>query len=121
MASKASGTRRRPSTAQSRKKPGARGRRAAADEPSGCNYVQKWSQLADTAGYVQVWIPQKHYDRVAKDFLKRTKGRYARMLLRRRLAPLAVEWKCTGTCYGGWCEEHYLGLGVYTCECGYFT
>jgi hypothetical protein len=54
--------------------PEQRARRLAGEEPGGgCSYVQKWSLLGDLGGYVQVFISRKHYDRVAKGFLKRTK------------------------------------------------
>jgi hypothetical protein len=123
MASKASATQRRASMKRKGNGRSKRARRLAGDEPNGggCSYVQKWSLLGDLGGYVQVFIPRKHYDRVAKGFLKRTKDPYARKLLRSRLAPLGVEWTCTGSCYGGWCEEHELGPNTYVCECAYFV
>lgn len=83
--------------------------------------VQKWSPLSDSSGYVQVWVQRDHYDRVAKDFMKSTKDRGMRALLRRGLAPLAVEWVCSGTCEGGWCQLHRIDEGIYMCECGYYV
>ena len=69
----------------------ARARRAAGNEPTGCKYVTTWSPLGSTRGYVQVWVPEKAYDRAAKSLLKRTRDRYARTLLRRRLLPPVIQ------------------------------
>lgn len=85
----------------------------------------KWSVLTSTAGFTQVWIPNKTYDRVAAHFVKSARERYAKKMLRARMAPLGVEPKCGGTCSGGWCEEHLIQDGgsskVFVCECGYFV
>jgi hypothetical protein len=92
---------------------------------SGCGYSMKWSVLSSTAGFTQVWIPNKTYDRVAAHFIKSAKERYAKQMLRARMAPLGLEAKCGGTCAGGWCEEHLIQDGgsskLFVCECGYFV
>lgn len=97
----------------------------AGAEPTGCNYSVKWTLLANTKGYVQVWVPAKQYDKAAAYFAKRAKGRYAKNLLRQRMAPLGVEHTCGGTCGGGWCKEHEIPQGVssavFVCECAYFV
>jgi hypothetical protein len=100
---------------------GARPRRAAGGAPTGCKYETTWSPLSSTRGYVQVWVPEKAYDRAAKSLLKATRDRYPRMLLRRRMAPLGVVSKCTGTCSGGWCGESETSPGTFVCECKYFV
>ena len=121
MAAKKPATRSRQSTSARTKSGASRARRAPGGTATGCTYEQKWSPLTSTAGYVQVWVPEHQYEKVAKHLLKKTKDRYARMLLRQRLAPLGVDWKCTGTCEGGWCEEHVIGENTFVCECGYFV
>ena len=100
-------------------------RRAPGDTTDGCTYSVHWTLLASTKGFTQVWVPTKAYDRVAARFLKSANGSYARRLLRERMAPLGVDVKCGGSCYGGFCEEHLIFDGgsskVYVCECGYYV
>ena len=98
-----------------------RARRATGGTSTGCSYTQSWSPLTHTRGYVQVWVREQQYEKIAKHLLKKTKDKYARTLLRQKLAPLGVDWKCTGTCEGGWCQEHVIGENTFVCECGYFT
>jgi hypothetical protein len=97
-------------------------RNAAAGTETGCKYEITWSPLKSTAGYVQVWVPQAQYDRAAKVLLRKTRERYARTLLRRRLAPLGVVHECKGTC-AGWCGESapHPVVPVFICECKYFA
>jgi hypothetical protein len=98
---------------------------AAGAGATGCNYSVKWTLLANTKGYVPVWIPAKQYDKAAKYFAKRAKGGYAKNLFRQRMAPLGVEYTCGGTCDGGWCKEHEMPQGgssaLFVCECMYFV
>lgn len=96
-------------------------RRSAGTEPTGCKYVVKWSPLKSTRGFVQVWVPEKTYSRVARSLMNKTKDRYARMMLRQRIAPLGVTHTCSGTCSGGWCKEVEPYPGSYVCECSYFV
>jgi hypothetical protein len=46
-------------------------------------------------------------------------------LIRAMFAPLGIDFKCEGTCYGGWCREvpvpAELGATAYVCECSYFV
>jgi hypothetical protein len=112
-------TRSRSSTPPGRTKKAAR--RAAGGTTTGCSYTQSWSPLTNTRGYVQVWVREEHYEKVAKRLLKKTKDPYVRTLLRQKLAPLGVDWKCTGTCEGGWCQEHMVSENVFVCECAYFV
>lgn len=121
MPAKKPATRSRQSTSGRKKAGAARARRAPGGTATGCTYEQKWSPLTSTRGYVQVWVKESQYEKVAKHLLKKTKDTYARMLLRQKLAPLGVDWKCTGTCEGGWCEEHVIGENTFVCECGYFV
>src|SRR5215218_8267581 len=121
MAAKKSVPRSRPSTPARKKASAPRTRRAAGGTTTGCSYSQTWSPLTSTRGYVQVWVPESHYEKIAKHLLKKTKDRYARMLLRQKLAPLGVVSTCGGTCDGGWCQEHVIGENTFVCECGYFT
>ena len=97
-------------------------RRKASGTATGCNYEITWSPLRSTAGYVQVWVPQKAYDRAAKVLLRKARGTYARTLLRRRLAPLGVVHVCKGTC-AGWCGESQPrpDSTATICECKYFS
>ena len=100
-------------------------KRAAAGAQDSCGYKQKWSVLDRTDGYVPVWIPAKLYDKAAAAFLKKAKEKYQKKMLRQRMAPLGLEWTCTGSCYGGWCREKMIFDGgsshVYVCECDYFV
>ena len=98
-----------------------RSRRAAGTEPTGCQYVVAWSPLKSTRGFVQVWVPEKAYAKAAASLMKKTKDRYARSLLRRKMAPLSVIHTCSGTCDGGWCKEVEPYPGSYVCECSYFV
>jgi len=97
--------------------------RAAAG--SGCKFVAEWKLLKSLAGMTPVWIPDEMYKKVAASFLTKTKGQYARRLLRARMAPIGVWHTCSGTCDGGWCKEVILqpdGLSaVSICECSYFV
>ena len=104
------------------KRPSAR--RAQNESATGCGVVQKWSMLSNTAGYVQVWVPVKKYDAVAKDFAKKMKGKFANQMLRQRLVPLAVESVCSGTCDDGancaWILIRDAGSAkLYVCDCQY--
>ncbi len=119
MAARKSATRSQ-SAARGRTKQ-ARARRPPGGAATGCTYTQQWSPLTNTRGYVQVWVREAQYEKIAKHLLKKTKDTYARTLLRQKLAPLGVDWKCTGTCEGGWCEEHVIGENTFVCECGYFV
>lgn len=98
-----------------------RARRVTGTEPTGCRYIVKWSPLKSTRGFVQVWVPEKTYAKVAASLLKKTKDRYARALLRRKMAPLSVVHTCSGTCGGGWCKEVEPYPGSFVCECSYFV
>jgi hypothetical protein len=123
MAARARATKARTSLKRIRAK--GRSRRTAQQQTSGCTYSVKWSVLASTRGFTQVWVPNKTYDRAAALFMKEVKGRYAKNLLRARMAPLGATPKCGGTCYGGWCKEVIIeqddtGKTV-ACECSYFV
>ena len=97
--------------------------RASAE--SGCSFVVEWKLLKSLAGMTPVWIPDEMYKKVAKSFLTKTKGQYARRLLRARMTPIGVWHTCKGTCYGGWCKEVILQPDALTavsiCECSYFV
>jgi hypothetical protein len=97
--------------------------RASAE--SGCSFVVEWKLLKSLAGMTPVWIPDEMYKKVAKSFLTKTKGQYARRLLRARMAPIGVWHTCKGTCAGGWCKEVILQpdelSALSICECSYFV
>jgi len=90
---------------------------------AGCTAVEKWSLLTNTAGFVQVWVPIKKYDIIAKQFAKKAKGKYAKKLLRQRLASLGVDAGCVGSCSGGalcaWILIGENGAKLYVCDCWY--
>ena len=73
----------------------------------------------------QVWIPDEVYRRVTAPFLKRAKGKYAKAMLRARMAPIGLSATCGGTCEGGWCKEVIISSGpditVTACQCAYFV
>jgi hypothetical protein len=98
------------------------GRAAAAAEDT-CDYVQKWSLLATTKGYIQVWVPKKSHDKVVAQFMQGAKGRSEKNMLRERMASLGLEWECKGICSGEWCREKLIDDGgsakLYICECDY--
>ena len=121
MAARKSATRSQSATSGRTKRASSRARRAPGGTATGCTYTQKWSPLTNTRGYVQVWVREEHYEKVAKRLLKKTQDPYVRTLLRQKLAPLGVDWKCTGTCEGGWCQEHMISENVFVCECAYFV
>jgi len=97
----------------------------AGAEPDGCKLSVTWTLLTSTKGYTQVWVPDKMYDKAAAHFMKQAKGRYAKNLLRERMAPLGVETNCGGTCGGGWCKDRLIfddgSSKTFVCECEYFV
>jgi hypothetical protein len=108
------------------KRPSAPKKKAVrASAASGCSFVVEWKLLTTLAGMTPVWIPDEMYKKVAASFLTKTKGKYARRLLRARMAPIGVWHTCKGTCDGGWCKEVILQpdalSALSTCECSYFV
>jgi hypothetical protein len=99
--------------------------RRASAASSGCGYSVRWSLLKSIAGMTAIWIPDREYKKVAASFLTKTKGQYARRMLRQRMAPIGVSIKCGGTCEGGWCKEVILidtpDVQHARCECQYFV
>jgi hypothetical protein len=100
-------------------------RHIAGDGSDGCTYTVSWSDLVSTDGYVQVWVPVKLYDKGAAAVLKGVKGKYARKLIRQRVAPLGLDVKCGGDCKGGFCGEQLIDEGPgwknYICACNYIS
>ena len=97
----------------------------SANEADSCGYVVKWSLLNSIKGLTQVWISAKAYDAAAAKFIGGVEGKYAKNLLQARMAPLGLDVKCQGSCYGGWCREITIFDGgsskVMVCECSYYV
>jgi len=100
-------------------------RSRGATDDAGCDFVVEWKVLKSLDGMTPIWIPTEAYERVAKALLSKTKDRYARRMLRARMAPLGVWHVCKGTCSGGWCKERVLVPDEFSalsvCECQYFV
>jgi hypothetical protein len=90
-----------------------------------CNYVAQPELVANLKGLAQVWVRGNVYDALATGVIGDVRAQNARQLLRRRMAPLGVDYKCEGTCYGGWCREVTIQpdelSAVHVCECSYFV
>jgi hypothetical protein len=118
-----------------------RSRRASASEDS-CGYVIYPDLLNSIKGLAQVWVSVKVYDALAAGIMRDVEGKYGRELLRRRIAPVGLDARCEGSCYGGWCREVQLPTEfrrsrrrlssskplprgndseVFVCECSYFV
>jgi hypothetical protein len=101
-----------------------RTRKASADGDN-CQYVAQPELVANVRGLAQVWVRGKIYDALATGVIRDIQAKDTRRLLRRRMAPLGVDYKCEGTCYGGWCREVTIQpdelSAVYVCECSYFV
>jgi hypothetical protein len=106
--------RKRSSSAKSRK------RHVSHEDDSGCKVTERWSLVTNTAGLVPVWIPVKKYDKIAKEFAKTAKGKYAKKLLLQRLAPLGLDSDCGGSCSDGapcaWILIGENGAKLYVCD-----
>ena len=92
---------------------------------SGCTYVAQPELVVNIRGLAQVWVRENVYDALAAGVIRDTQTKDTRQLLRRRMAPLGVDYKCEGTCDGGWCREVTIQpdelSAVYVCECSYFV
>jgi hypothetical protein len=101
------------------------GTRKASADGDNCNYVAQPELIANVRGLAQVWVRGKVYDVLAEGVIRDIDGKNTRHLLRQRMAPLGITYKCEGTCYGGWCKEVTIQpdefSAVYVCECSYFV
>lgn len=104
-----------------RKKAKTRARRRIGQTETGCKYVLRPELLGGLDNYVQVWVPKKAYDKLAKVLVKKTRNSYARSALRRRVAAVGLSWDCKGSCSGGFCNEAQTPGGAYVCECAYYV
>jgi hypothetical protein len=99
--------------------------RRALAAATGCGYSVQWKLLKSFAGMTPIWIPDREYKKIAASFLRKTKGEYARRMLRQRMAPIGVSLTCKGTCDGGWCKEiieiDTPDIRVASCGCRYFV
>jgi hypothetical protein len=101
------------------------GTRKASADGDNCTYVAQPELVANVRGLAQVWVRGNIYDALATGVIRDVQAKDTRQLLRRRTAPLGVDYKCEGTCYGGWCREVTIQpdelSAVYVCECSYFV
>jgi hypothetical protein len=101
------------------------GRKTSATNQDNCTYVVIPELITNIRGLAQVWIRASAYDAVAGSLIRVEEGKYTRQLLRQRIGPLGVDYKCQGSCYGGWCNEALLQpdelSALYVCECAYFV
>jgi hypothetical protein len=99
--------------------------RAASANGDNCSYVAQPELVVSPKGLAQVWVRGNVYDALAAGVIGDVQARNARQFLRRRMAPLGVDYKCEGTCYGGWCKEVTIQpdelSAVYVCECSYYV
>jgi hypothetical protein len=100
-------------------------KRSASAGGYNCKYVAQPELVGNVKGLAQVWVRANIYDALATGVIHDIQARDTRQLLRRRMAPLGVDYKCEGTCDGGWCNEVLIQpdelSAVYVCECSYFV
>jgi hypothetical protein len=103
-------------------------RRASSTTQDSCGYVTTPDLLTSVRGLAQVWVSAKVYDALAAGVVREAKGKYSRRLLRQRMAPLGLNARCEGSCYGGWCrekpvppDEEELSATASVCECDYYV
>jgi len=99
--------------------------RTASADGYNCKYVALPELVGNLKGLAQVWVRANIYDALATGVIRDIHAKDTRQLLRQRMAPLGVEYKCEGTCDGGWCNEVIVQpdelSAVYVCECSYFV